>query len=301
MGDWAAARRRRLDSDGPADGAGLQVRSATLASTAHLQESEHPARVARCVPDQLPRRGLLEGIRAGEAESASSSARVAIVASWPLRAAETEHAQPREQRRGDRAGDGRLGRAPTRTMVPASTWGRSASCWPCCSDGLVEEDDRGAALQGAALRAASTTPRSVATPSVVEFMASNRAPTASASRRPMVVLPDPAAPQDAGGQAAALDQASKRRPRPQEGGLAHHLVQRPGRIRSASGGVKGRREEGDGAVPPRGGPRRWSRTWRPAGLRVRRPGGSGDLRDEEGRNRIAKMPMKTTAIRAGHA
>ncbi len=48
--------------------------------------------------------------------------------------------------------------------------------------------------KAASLRASATTSRSAATPSIVVLSCSKRAPTASASRRPIVVLPEPGGP-----------------------------------------------------------------------------------------------------------
>ena len=266
---------------GTADGAGLEVRRATLGEhRRRLQESEHPACVARCVPDQLSRRGLIQGVGAGEAELR--------VVQRPrrdrrqLRLAErleTEHAQPRQERRGDRAGDGRLGRRADQDDGARLHVGQERILLGLAvAMDLVEEDDGGAALQGGGAA------------SGVDHAAQRRHAVGGGVQglepRPDRLREQPAdgrlagarrAPQDAGGQAAALDQAAKRRPRPEEGGLADHLVQRPGAhpVRERPEVKRRGEKRAPGRCQPRDGPRSGGPgRWRAAGLGVRRPGGS---------------------------
>ena len=151
---------------------------------------------------------------------------------------------------------------------------------------LVEEDDGGAAFQGGGVARGLDHPaqRRHAVGGGVQGLEPrpDRLREQAADGR---LAGSRRAPQDAGGQPAALDQA-KRRPRPEEGGLADHLVQRPGAhpVRERPE-VKGRGEKrgrggasratGHGAVVPEGGGRPASGSGDPED--------PGDLREEEGR------------------
>jgi hypothetical protein len=162
--------------------------------------------------------------------------------------------------------------APTSTIAPLSTWGSRASCcaleyrWISSRKTTVATCSRAAAL-----RASSTTARSVATPSVVELRAANRAPVASARSRPMVVLPLPGGPHRMidGSRPPSTSRRSGA-PGPSRPAWPTTSSRAPGRIRSASGrSPMGGSKRGAGRAPAgrRAMLRRSYAPGRPAGRR----------------------------------
>ena len=127
--------------------------------------------------------------------------------------------------------------APTRITVPASTWGKSASCWDLLKRWISSMKSSVLCPRMSRRWAASATAsRTSFTPAITAESATKLALVSAASRRPSVVLPVPGGPHRMS-EVSSLPSSARRsqRPGPSRWSWPTNSASEVGRMRSASG------------------------------------------------------------------